>query len=137
MGALPLAHVRRRSRSAAVAIAAAASAAAVMVVVLVAATTVNATAVASALPAVGGGESGAVGGDGAMAAAVLIPAGRQACPTGTCKCKRPGVGAAVARANTILEVLVMGCGGGGYKVRINQYYKGCSRQYVMWWLATG
>lgn len=128
MDALPLGHVCRRRRSAAVAIATAASAAAVMMVVLVATTTANATAVASALLAVAGGESGAVGGDGAMATAALTTSGRQACPTGACKCKRLGVEAAVAMANTIFEVLVMSCGTGGYKVRINQYYKGCSRQ---------
>lgn len=137
MDALPLGHVCRRRRSAAVAIATAASAAAVMMVVLVATTTANATAVASALLAVAGGESGAVGGDGATAAAALTTSGRQACPTGACKCKRLGVEAAVAMANTIFEVLVMSCGTGGYKVRINQYYKGCSRQYVALWLAAG
>lgn len=43
----------------------------------------------------------------------------------------------MAMANTIFEVLVMSCGTGGYKVRINQYYKGCSRQYVALWLAAG
>lgn len=108
-----------------------------MVVVLVATATANATAVASALPVVAGGESGAVGGNGAMAVGVLTPTDRRACPTGKCKCKRLGVGAAVAKANSIFEVLVMSCGGGGYKVRINQYYKGCSGQYVMLWLAAG
>lgn len=131
MEAGPLVPVCRRRRSATVAIAAAATAAAVMVVVLVATTTANAAAVYSTLPVVAGGEGDDVVGDGATAAAVLTPTGRRACPAGKCKCKRQGVGAAVARASTILEVLVMSCGGGGYKVRINQYYKGCSRQYVL------
>ncbi|GAB0491135.1 hypothetical protein MMPV_002384 [Pyropia vietnamensis] len=99
------------------------------VVVAVVAATATATAVSTVSLAEGAVDGGGSSDGGSLAAAgVLTTVGRAACPSGKCKCKRLGVPAAVARADTILEVLVIGCGGSGYTVRINQYLKGCSRQ---------
>lgn len=128
----PVCGRRRRSRALATATATvvAAAAAAVVVVAVVAATaTAAALAPDSPAVAVGGGRAGGDG--GGVAAAVLTSTVRASCPSGKCGCKRLGVAAAVAKADTILEVLVLGCWGGGYTVRINQYFKGCSIQYVV------
>jgi len=63
----------------------------------------------------------------------LLPVARAACPTARCGCRRPSVVPGLNKASTVLEVLVLGCAGGSYTVRVNQYHKGCSRQYVGWW----
>jgi len=63
----------------------------------------------------------------------LHPVARAMCPTARCGCRRPSVVPGLKKASTVVEVLVLGCAGGSYTVRVNQYHKGCSRQYVGWW----
>lgn len=114
---------RRRRGSWVLAAAVAVVAAAVVVAVVAGTAAVDAVTTDSPAETADGGSF--------AAAAALTPVGRTACPSGKCRCKQMSVKNSVARAGAIIEVLVLGCGGGSYTVRINQYFKGCSRQYVV------
>lgn len=65
-------------------------------------------------------------GAGALAPSVRRPA----CPPQRkkCKCRRPSVAKALATAKVVVEVLVVSCGGGGYRVRANQVLHGCPKR---------
>lgn len=70
---------------------------------------------------------------GGRGAGALHPLARApACPSqhNKCKCRRPSVAKALAAATVVVEVLVVSCGGGGYRVRVNQVLHGCPNRYV-------
>lgn len=70
---------------------------------------------------------------GGRGAGALAPSVRRAaCPPRRqqCKCRRLPVAQALAAATVVVEVLVVSCVRGGYRVRANQVLHGCPIRYV-------